>query len=144
MEEISELLTNSLWGGEDIDFSFSPYVGAAGGLLTLWKRNSISVILSFHDNGFLGIKVSWRNDLYYIVNIYSSCSMPLKRILWRDLLDLKKNFNDGEWLLGGDFNVVKNKNERVGSVANNSATGWKEFSDFIESVDNNFGYLKTN
>lgn len=72
----------------------------------MWRRNLIFVISSFRGNGFLGIKVSWRNSLYYIVNIYSSCFMSLKRILWRDLLDLMNKFNDGEWLLGGDFKIL--------------------------------------
>ncbi|XP_058754722.1 uncharacterized protein LOC131627879 [Vicia villosa] len=61
-------------------------------------------------------------------------SLPLKRVLWRNLLALKDNYNDGEWVLGGDFNSVKNGGERKGrSVVGNQAE-WEEFSGFINDL----------
>lgn len=49
------------------------------------------------------------DNIYYIVNIYSACSLSLKCIPWNKLLKLKDLFTDGVWVVGGDFNVVKNK-----------------------------------
>lgn len=58
------------------------------------------VISSFKGDGFLGIKVIWKEDVYYIVNIYSSCDFIKKHRLWDVLLELKKTFCDGEWIMG--------------------------------------------
>ncbi|XP_058751945.1 uncharacterized protein LOC131625047 [Vicia villosa] len=133
MEEISKLITNSLWEGGEIGYYFSASKGSAGGLLIMWRTSYVSILSSFCGNEFLGIKVSWKSGIYYIVNIYSSCSLSLKRVLWRDLLILKNNFTDGDWLFGGDFNAVKTRNERVGSSVNMNATGRRDFSIFIDS-----------
>lgn len=105
-----------------------------GDLLTMWRKSFVSVIFGFRGTGYLGIKVSWKNEIYYIVNIYSSCSFSLKRVLWMDLLVLINNHTDGEWLLGGDFNSVKSRNKRIGSSAYSNATERREYSFFIEST----------
>lgn len=75
--------------------------------MTIWNLNFVSVISSFRGDGFLGNKVCWKVDFYYIVNVYSPCSLSLKRDLWMSLLVLKSKFQDGEWLIRGDFNIVK-------------------------------------
>lgn len=59
--------------------------------------------------------------------------MSLKRFLWRDLLDLKNKFTDGDWLLGGDFNSMKSRDERFRSLADSTATERMELSYFIEN-----------
>lgn len=90
---------------------------------------------NFHRAGYLGLKVSWKNGTYYIVNIYSSCSLSLKRVLWRELLALKDMFTNGEWLRGGDFNDVTKRNERIRSSTDYNATESREFSSFIDNSD---------
>ncbi|XP_058733926.1 uncharacterized protein LOC131605606 [Vicia villosa] len=39
---------------------------------------------------------------------------------------------DGEWIIGGDFNAVKKRNERVGRSYGRSNVEWRDFSKFIE------------
>ncbi|XP_058767944.1 uncharacterized protein LOC131641660 [Vicia villosa] len=71
------------------------------------------------------------NNFFYLVNIYSSCVLIKKIILWRRLLELKETFNDGEWIIGGDFNAIKDCNERKGRMVSNSSNEMEEFADFI-------------
>lgn len=57
----------------------------SGDILTMWKKGMVDVISIFKGNGYLGIKILWKNDFYYIVNIYFSCDLMEKRILWNRL-----------------------------------------------------------
>lgn len=82
------------------------------------------MLCSFRGEGYLGIKVKWWDNLYYIVNIYASCSLILKHILWNDLLKLKESFKDSEWVVGGDFNAVKSKEERQGIYIKENNVEW--------------------
>ncbi|XP_058726991.1 uncharacterized protein LOC131598402 [Vicia villosa] len=132
LSSISDVVARSLWGNSDVDFSFSESEGRSGGILILWKASSVSVVLSFRGKGFLGIKVCWKKKFFYLVNVYAACSLPLKRIMWDDLADLKLKFNDGDWLIGGDFNSIKKSSERVGCFLSTQRTEWGEFSNFID------------
>ncbi|XP_058753369.1 uncharacterized protein LOC131626563 [Vicia villosa] len=111
---LKEETARTFWVSPDIGYSFSNSRGMSGGLLILWKEEKVEVISSFKGDGFLGIKVIWKGDCYYVVNVYSSCESNKKRILWNELLRLKDVFVDGEWILGGDFNVIKERRERKG------------------------------
>lgn len=55
--------------------------------------------------------MSWRNRLYYIINLYSSCNIINKK-MWCEIKDLKNKSIDGELCLGGEFNSVVSSNER--------------------------------
>ncbi|XP_058741814.1 uncharacterized protein LOC131614210 [Vicia villosa] len=132
LEDISETLAESFWSGDDIGYSFLASEGRSGGIVSLWRNNTVTVIAGFRGKGFLGTKVSWKNAVYYIVNIYSPCSIHLKRDLWKNLLELKQRFSDGDWIIGGDFNAVKKRRERYGRSSDSNSVERREFSDFID------------
>lgn len=132
MEVISKSIATSFWKKDNIYFSFIPSDGSSWGILTLWNSKAITVISSFHGTCFLGTKFLWNIVTYYVVNIYSSYFLSLKRIMWKELLNVKLKFTDGEWIFGGDFNAVKKREERVGcSLASNLAKR-RDLSEFIE------------
>lgn len=86
LKEISDSLVKIFWGMEDIGYSFSGVDGRSGGLLTIWRDQSVSVIFSFRGNGFLGNKVLLHGGTFYIVIVYSACSLSAKRIPWAHIL----------------------------------------------------------
>ncbi|XP_058733670.1 uncharacterized protein LOC131605315 [Vicia villosa] len=131
LASVSDSIAYSFWRNKDIGYSFLPSDGASGGLILLWNSDSIKVLCSFCGEGYLGLKVVWKEEYYYIANVYSSCHRGEKRVLWRKLLDLKSRFTDGEWVIAGDFNAVKNMNERKGGSGRYRAREAREFSDFI-------------
>ncbi|XP_058769380.1 uncharacterized protein LOC131643223 [Vicia villosa] len=129
---LQEFVAKSFWKSKGIGFSFSNSLGRSGGLLTLWKEESVEVISSFKGEGSLGIKFLKNNNFFYLVNIYSSCDSSKKRILWNRLLDLKGRFNDGEWIMGGDFNAIKVRRERKGRSTASNTGEMHDFATFIE------------
>ncbi|XP_058758041.1 uncharacterized protein LOC131631265 [Vicia villosa] len=135
---MSEAIATSFWASSDVGYSYSNSRGRSGGLLSLWNNVKMEVLFSFSGEGFLGIKLRWDYKLYYVINVYSSCDFHKKKILWEKLLSLKEKFKDGEWIVGGDFNVVKDVKERrgkVGSVNNREAELFSEFIDKSTLVD---------
>ncbi|XP_058741999.1 uncharacterized protein LOC131614433 [Vicia villosa] len=133
LRSVSDIVARSFWGNSDVDFSFSESEGRSGGIIILWKASTISVVFSFRGTGFMGIKVSWKNKFYYLVNVYAACSLSTKCNMWKELVDLKQKFRDGDWLIGGDFNAIKKRSERVGSSLYLHRSEWGEFSNFIDS-----------
>ncbi|XP_058776295.1 uncharacterized protein LOC131650610 [Vicia villosa] len=105
MTHITDVVARSFWGNSDCDYSFSESEGLSGGILILWKASSLSVVLSFREPGYLGVK---------------------------GLVDLKDKYKDGDWLIGGDFNSIKKGSERFGTSTSVNKLEWKEFSNFIE------------
>ncbi|XP_058732668.1 uncharacterized protein LOC131604227 [Vicia villosa] len=130
-------LAKSFWHSSEVDFSFSNSIGRSGGLLILWN-NKVEVINSFRGEGYLGIKACWENKFYYLINVYSPCLRTKKMELWKKLLELKEAFKDGDWIVGGDFNAIKNSRERKGRglfMNNREMELFSEFIDKSELVD---------
>lgn len=83
LKEVDENFVFALWGNKDMDWSFKGANGRSGGLLTMWKKSFLDVCFSFIGEGFLGINVDWKRGNNNLVNVYSSCSIHLKRKLWK-------------------------------------------------------------
>ncbi|XP_058752224.1 uncharacterized protein LOC131625381 [Vicia villosa] len=129
---MGDSLAKSFWHNPEVGFSFSNSLGRSGGLITLWNSNKVVVVGSFKGDGYLGNIVEWKNKIFYIINIYSSCLLSKKKEMWKELLDLKEAFKDGEWIMGGDFNATKNSSERKGRTATTHHYEEELFSDFID------------
>ncbi|XP_058768462.1 uncharacterized protein LOC131642211 [Vicia villosa] len=127
-----DFVAKSFWNVKGIGFSYSNSTGRSGGLITLWKEEGLEVIMSFKGEGYIGVKVNKDNNFFYLVNVYSSCDIVKKRIMWSKLLSLKEDFNDGEWIIGGDFNAIKSREERKGRGVISNANEAIEFAEFIE------------
>lgn len=106
-----------------------------GCLISLWNSSKIEVLFRFRGNEYLRIKVVWEEKLYYICNVYSSCVLSCKRDLWKNILDRKSYFFDGEWIIVGDFNAIKNRSDRRGTVAGGSNVEREEIYSFIDNSD---------
>ncbi|XP_058776524.1 uncharacterized protein LOC131650829 [Vicia villosa] len=124
-------LAKSFWYSPEVGFSYSNLLGRSGGLLILWN-DKVEVVNSFKGEGYLGIKACWENKCYYVINVYSPCLLIKKIALWKKLLELKETFKDGEWIMGGNFNVIKNTRERKGQGVYVHKRDMDLFSEFID------------
>lgn len=110
-------------------------MGQSRGIITMWKKDYIVPIFSFKGEGFLGVKVPWKNNSYYVVNVYSACCLSMKTKMWSAILDLKKKMVDGLWILGGYFNPVSKSSERKGSLFVNRKSEKREIKTFINELN---------
>ncbi|GKD60029.1 RNA-directed DNA polymerase, eukaryota [Tanacetum coccineum] len=112
-----------------------------GGRLTLLK--AVLVIISsmpifqkdnhiISDN-FIALFGKWRANQtrMLIVSVYAPQAVSLKRTLWSYLSSLINRWN-GECIVLGDFNEVRRKEERWGSIFN--VYGARDFNHFITSA----------
>lgn len=83
----------------------------------------------------MGLKAMRKDSVIYFINIYSPCALNEKRIMWSELLILKNKYYDGEWILGGDSNAVRDIDERWGRSLNSRLTEIEEFRSFIDCME---------
>lgn len=83
----------------------------------------------------MGIQLEWHGQLYFLVNIYSTCDLRSKRKLWEELREIKDRFAGDRWCIAGDFNAVKKDGERKGTNFCANRLELFEFNDFIDSCN---------
>ncbi|CAK8535430.1 unnamed protein product [Lathyrus sativus] len=130
-KSMKDVMVKSFWGDEDCLWSVSDSSGQSGGILTIWRAVFLTPLFSFRGSGFLGLSVIWRGKKCLFLNVYSSCVLSEKCKMWAEILDLKSKFFFGEWVVGGDFNSTKCKEEKRGK-GGHSRLEIEEFKSFIE------------
>lgn len=105
---------NSFWGRSIMDWTTSNSSGASGGMAILWMRGSLEPNYNFSGVGYVGINITWKGNSVNLVNIYAPYSVTARRDLWKDLVERKNKYGNDEWCLGGDFNEVTCREERLG------------------------------
>jgi hypothetical protein len=46
LQEVNDVIINSIWGNSTGDFSYQPSSGASGGLVTVWDASRLEVLSS--------------------------------------------------------------------------------------------------
>ncbi|GJU13270.1 RNA-directed DNA polymerase, eukaryota [Tanacetum coccineum] len=121
-----------MWGNSNYDFVYSDSVGSSGGILCIWEASVFKKDYATISDNFVAIYGTWLpcNAKVLIVNIYALQQPSCKRILWEYILNLLGRWN-GEAIVMGDFNEVRSKDERLGSVFNHFSA--RHFDHFITS-----------
>lgn len=78
---------------------------------------------------------TYENKVFFLVNIYSSCNIAIKKKMWEDLKMSKKGFGREVWCLMGDFNADKSLSERRGATSQKNRAEINAFSQFIEDME---------
>ncbi|XP_058726636.1 uncharacterized protein LOC131597999 [Vicia villosa] len=128
-------MDHSFWGSKDVEWSASHSIGASGGMVILWKKDSIFVNYSFIGRGFIGINFLWKGDIYNLVNVYAPSNAVERRVLWSSLVDRRNKSGAGEWFVAGDFNEVSSREERKGVRDNYSGRNMEDFMRFIDDME---------
>ncbi|XP_076928241.1 uncharacterized protein LOC143605053 [Bidens hawaiensis] len=122
------------WGKGCFEFDWVGATGRSGGLLSIWdpKRFSVSRIEKHHF--YLCIHGTLKDDgkAFPVVNVYAPQKLRDKRALWAELESIIFQ-NHSFWVVGGDFNCVRERSERRNSKFNAQVSN--EFNEFIDNVD---------
>ncbi|GJZ16403.1 RNA-directed DNA polymerase, eukaryota, partial [Tanacetum coccineum] len=115
-----ELFTvRSCWGNSSFEYVQSDYVGNSGGILCIWDPNSFRRKSFTRSDYFVIVRGVWlksRIDLMIVV-VYAPQDAKEKRMLW-DYLTHISNTWDGKIIMMDDFNEVRYKSDRFGSIFN--------------------------
>ncbi|GJS07785.1 RNA-directed DNA polymerase, eukaryota [Tanacetum coccineum] len=121
------------WGNFAFDYVHSDSVGNSGGILCVCDPNSFRKRNATVNDYFVMIRGVWcltGNDLL-IIAVYAPHDCRDKQMLW-DYLTYEISKWKGEVVIMGDFNEVRYKSERFGSVFN--VQGANVFNSFITNA----------
>ena len=127
-------LCTSLWGDPDHAFSYRPSVGALGGLLTLWDIKEVEVWSTINQNHMLQIHGRFirTNEEFYLLNIYAPCEPRAKQELWVSLSARLQLLVGKKVYVCGDFNAIRNADERRSYSGSSVSLDFHFFNLFIE------------
>ncbi|GJU36876.1 RNA-directed DNA polymerase, eukaryota, reverse transcriptase zinc-binding domain protein [Tanacetum coccineum] len=133
MENIELFSVKMCWGNFAFDYVHSDSVGNSGGILCVWDPNSFRKRNATVNDYFVMIRGVWcltGNDLL-IIAVYAPHDCRDKQMLW-DYLTYEIGKWKGEVVIMGDFNEVRYKSDRFGSVFN--VQGANVFNSFITNA----------
>src|SRR3954463_4599613 len=95
------------------NFTYSPSVGASGGILIVWCSSFFSGVLIESQRFALIVRfTSVHNaEIWTMVSVYCPCLGPLRDNFVQWLYDLHIP-DDDNWLLLGDFNLIRSLDNR--------------------------------
>ena len=130
MTQVDFSKIRSMWGNQRFDFAVSCARGRSGGILSVWDPRFFARVRILSCDNYLVVYGTWLSLGIngYMVNVYAPQSGSDKRQVWNSILSFI-NQNPGEYVLFGDFNVVRNQDERFGSVFCQLEAN--DFNDFI-------------
>jgi len=130
---VSDIMIKSIWGDGPCGYSYQSSVGASGGLVTVWDSSMIDVwsTMSFGHVLIIKGKVILMGEEVTIFNVYASCDVGAKRELWEKLVPMVLSFSDTCLSMCGDFNSVRNIEERKGRGLVFRQVDTDNFNNFI-------------
>ncbi|GMI79661.1 hypothetical protein HRI_001635400 [Hibiscus trionum] len=133
VEELSKGEVKNLWHGTQFEFSLSPAVRSAGGLLSVWDSNWINVSDIVVKQRFIAVFgfLSSEGEEFGFVNVYGASVDSEKPAYIEELLAFLKS-RRVIWVVGGDFNLFLDTDEKMGLTVNYNLISL--FRDFISEA----------
>ncbi|KAK9930230.1 hypothetical protein M0R45_027274 [Rubus argutus] len=111
-EVIHRKLIGSIWGVRYTDWVSLPSLGSSGGILVMWKTNSISVMEAVIGIFSVSIKIQAINGQdWWLSGVYGPNKVRDKDDFWEELAGVY-GLCGPRWCVGGDFNVVRFPSEK--------------------------------
>ena len=119
-----------MWGSIDFDYEFVESEGKGGGLICIWNKDLFQKSEVTKRKDCIIMKGNWKesNKDVCFVNVYAGQSIQKRKDLWNHISAFIRKW-EGAIFIFGDFNEVRNRSERRGSVFD--ARGAKELNEFI-------------
>lgn len=94
-------------------FEYLPSVGASGGCITIWKCSKFFGTMSFMNDYGLSVEMTslQSGDKWVLTNIYGPSAHEDKPAFGDWLKNIEMP-DDLEWLIIGDFNLIRSPNDR--------------------------------
>ncbi|XP_057458406.1 uncharacterized protein LOC130749124 [Lotus japonicus] len=139
IQRVDRRICSQLWGDSNFEWKAVQAINRGGGLVTVWNSSSFTIEECVEGRGFLGLIGTWKKSQQkcVLVNVYSPCDMAGKRALWSDLRAWRGTCQELAWCVAGDFNAVRDEEERRGvvGVSTSQRIEMQEFNAFIADMD---------
>ena len=137
-EFIDKAMCQAIWGDAEVSWEMQPATNTAGSILCMWCENSFRLQRKVIGNGFIFLEGELVREAQQIniITIYSPCDIHGKRSLWEAVKHLKEAAAGVFWCILGDFNSIRDPEERFGSsqrtLIDNSIN---EFNEWIHEME---------
>ncbi|XP_011075695.1 uncharacterized protein LOC105160127 [Sesamum indicum] len=114
---------------------FVDYANVGNRIWLAWDDNAIDVHILDLGEQFIHCRVTNRadNEIVIITVIYGASEVSGRRALWNSLQTLAPQCTDVPWLVGGDFNAVREINEVCG-VSGDIRIAMEDFNNSIQEA----------
>ncbi|GMI76747.1 hypothetical protein HRI_001344000 [Hibiscus trionum] len=111
----------------------SPSVGASGGIISLWDGCFFRVSSSMITDRWIGLvgQLESCSSECLLINLYAPNDLASRKRVFEDISEFIEK-TQLPTLIGGDFNCVRNREERLGT-----ATNKEEMENFHEFIQRN-------
>ncbi|XVF49156.1 hypothetical protein PTKIN_Ptkin03bG0245900 [Pterospermum kingtungense] len=133
IKKVSHRLVRWLWGNEDVSCEFMLADGNAGGLIACWRNNFFFLESKIVDRRFILLIGVFKEKNFRcgMGTVYAPNDEGERSRFFEELSVVLRNAGC-PWVLGGDFNIVRSEEEKIGLGYNVGAMA--TFSSFIESL----------
>ncbi|PWA52254.1 RNA-directed DNA polymerase, eukaryota [Artemisia annua] len=130
---VSPGLIASYWVGLGFEYESVNSEGNSGGILSVWDPKFLVKDTVMKDSNFLLVSglLGDGNSRINIMNVYVPQSNTDKRNLWDKIIRVIQA-GRGWWIIFGDFNAVREPDERKNSVFDPGCA--RDFNDFVEEA----------
>lgn len=135
IESFSDLVGRSIWKSASVGWYALGSRGRSGGILSFWDANKFLSSSQWSMGGAVVVNGRWcfSGEEYCIVNIYASCNLEEKILLWDRLSLVIEQNSRIKLCLIGDFNSILEDYERAGSGSGSSSRDRRKFKEFVEN-----------
>ncbi|GKA70390.1 ribonuclease H-like domain-containing protein [Tanacetum coccineum] len=133
-KKFSSIAVRALWGNSYFDLSMASAIGRSCGILCTWDKGSFSNHKEIIESNFSSIEGHWisTSTTILLISVCAPQDFNEKKFPWNHLYSLKTGWN-GETIIMGDFNEVRWKHERHGSIFHHNQA--HAFDDFISQAN---------
>eukprot|EP00253_Pinus_taeda_P024397 PITA_24397 len=111
----------------------------AGGILTLWNPQKVSIIDAEASRNYLSVIIQpvGVSDTFLITNVYVPQRIYEKLKFLESLVDLRSRHEEIPWVMGGDFNMIKSLLEKKGGtrMLSKDSVVFQSFTEDMKLVD---------
>ena len=133
-KNISNMTLKSIWGSHDFEAVIQDANGQGGGLISMWNKSLFHRTQAITRQDcivIIGVLME-TNEVIITINVYASQNPEARREQRYFLNSILENRNHKK-IIFGDFNEVRNEEERRGSAFD--ARGANSFNNFIQTND---------
>ena len=133
IENLDSRMVKSMWMDDDVKWLSSPSEGNSGGLVSLWKDDSFSLISSSISRHWIGLKGSMLSTglICCLINIYNPCLLDPRSMVWQEIMDYCFQC-EAPCFIVGDYNEVLAASDRGSQLL--SSQGVNDFRNFIHQL----------
>lgn len=134
--DVDRAVVSGVWGSRFREWCFLPSVGSRGGIIIAWDVRKVKVVESLIGNYSVSIKIMEEdNIMWWLSGVYGPATYHNREEFWEELAALF-GLCEGNWCVGGDFNVVRQPEERsTGASMNASMVRFNEVINEMGLMD---------